>query len=341
MLAVVKDKKGRGWRLRDVPKPVPGRNEVLIRVRRIGICGSDMAIYDGREEDINLPIIPGHEFAGEIVRCGEHAGLRVGSRVAVNLVNNCGHCFYCKTGYPNRCEHTNLIGFHTNGGFAEFVSVPSRNCHILPEGMDWDDAASAEPVTSALAAMKKARIASSDSVAIIGPGPIGLYACQIAALEGANSICVIGTRENRLELASKLGAGNTYLVSRDGPNTILRDEIIQNAGGRGADVVLEASGNSRALDFAIGIAAKGARIVLVSIFHEQTNIVPMDIVFKEAQIFGSFDYRWKDFEDGLKLIQRKRVKTKPLISHSFPLSQIDRGIALMEQKQALKVMLEP
>jgi 2-desacetyl-2-hydroxyethyl bacteriochlorophyllide A dehydrogenase len=341
MLAVVKEKRGRGWKLKDVPKPTPDRHEVLIRVKRIGICGSDMAIFDGREEDINLPIIPGHEFAGEIVRCGEGSGLPIGSRVAVNLVNNCGHCFYCKAGYPNRCEHTNLIGFHTNGGFAEFVSVPSRNCHLLPEGMDWEDAASAEPVTSALAAMKKARIRSSDSVAIIGPGPIGLYACQIAALEGAHSIYVVGTRENRLEIASALGAGKTYLVNRDGPNEDVRDRIIHDAGGLGADVVLEASGNSSALDFAIGIAAKGARIVLVSIFHEHTNITPMDIVFKEAHILGSFDYGWKDFEDGLKLIQHKRVETRSLVSHSFPLSQIDRGISLMEERQALKVMIEP
>jgi 2-desacetyl-2-hydroxyethyl bacteriochlorophyllide A dehydrogenase len=341
MLAIVKEKIGKGWVLRDVPKPAPSRGEVLVRVKRIGICGSDLAIYDGREKDIRVPVIPGHEFAGEVVEKGpEVADVDLGSRVAVNLVNNCGHCHYCRRGYPNLCLHTNLIGFHTNGGFAEYVVVPSQRCHVIPDPMTWDAAASIEPVTSALAALKKSGVRSSDFVAIIGPGPIGLYACQIAKLEGARKVFVLGTRQSRLDVATQLGAQKTILVNREDPFLSLQ-EVLAETDGKGVDVVLEASGSSSSVRLALKIAAKRARVVLLSIFHDSSSFEPMDIVFKQLKLYGSFDYEWIDFEQGRDLIADGRVRTEPLITHRYPLQSIEEGIRVMEEKKAIKVMIEP
>ena len=341
MLAVVKEQPGEGWELKEVPKPKPGGDEVLLRVRRIGICGSDLAIYDGREKDLRLPVIPGHEFAGEVVERGPEAlGLPIGSRVAVNLVRNCGHCYQCRKGQGNLCLDPNLIGFHSNGGFAEFACVPAGNCHSLPEGMSWEAAASIDPLTSALAAVQKAGVGPGDRVAILGPGPIGLYACQLARLQGAREVFVIGTRAHLLEKARELGADRAFKVDRADMTACLPG-ILEASEGRGAEVVVEATGNPAALDLALAVASKGGRIALVSIYHDRTEIEPNSVVFKELRILGSFDYRWIDFENALQLIAGGRVRTEPLITHRLPLTRIQEGIALLQSRQAIKVLLEP
>ncbi|OHD74543.1 MAG: hypothetical protein A2V99_08635 [Spirochaetes bacterium RBG_16_67_19] len=341
MLAVVKEQPGEGWALREVARPGPAAGEVLLRVHRIGICGSDLAIFDGREKDLRLPVIPGHEFAGEVVERGaEVQGLPIGARVAVNLVRNCGHCYQCRKGQGNLCLDPNLIGFHSNGGFAEFACVPAGNCHPLPEGMSWEAAASIDPLTSALAAVQKAGVGPGDRVAILGPGPIGLYACQLARLQGAREIFVIGTRAHLLEKARELGADRAFKVDRADMTACLPG-ILEASDGRGAEVVVEATGNPAALDLALAVASKGGRIALVSIYHERTEIEPNSVVFKELRILGSFDYRWIDFENALRLIAGGRVRTEPLITHRLPLSRIQEGIALMQSRQAIKVLLEP
>jgi len=341
MKAVVKERPGKGWELRQLPAPRPAADEVLLRVRRIGICGSDLAIYDGREKDLRLPVIPGHEFAGEVVERGAGVrGLPVGARVAVNLVRNCGSCFQCRKGQGNLCLNPNLIGFHSNGGFAELACVPERNCHPLPDGMSWEAAASIDPVTSALAAVQKAGVGPADRVLILGPGPIGLYACQLARLQGAREVYVVGTREHLLEKARELGADRTFLVRRTDLAGCVPG-ILEATGGGGAEVVVEATGNPAALDLALSAAAKGGRIALVSIYHERTDIEPNTIVFKELKVLGSFDYRWVDFENALQLIAAGRVATAPLITHRLPLERIMEGIELMQSRQAIKVLLEP
>jgi 2-desacetyl-2-hydroxyethyl bacteriochlorophyllide A dehydrogenase len=344
MLAVVKEKPGRGWELRDVPKPRLSAGEVLIRVRAVGICGSDLAIYDGREKDLRLPVVPGHEFAGEVVESGPAAqgvqGIAAGARVAVNLVRNCGSCRECRKGNANLCLNPNLIGFHSNGGFAEFAGVPAGNCHLLPEGMSWEAAASIDPATSALAAVQKAGIAPAERVVILGPGPIGLYACQLARLQGAREVLMVGTRAHLLEKARELGAHRTFLVKRTDLAEVI-PEILEASEGRGAEVVVEATGNPAALDLALQIAAKGGRIALVSIYHERTAIEPNTIVFKELKVLGSFDYRWIDFENALQLIAGGRLRTEPLITHRLPLARIQEGIELMQSRRAIKVMLTP
>jgi L-iditol 2-dehydrogenase len=233
-----------------------------------------------------------------------------------------------------------LIGFHANGGFAEYACVPEKNCHLLPEGMTWEEAVSIDPVTSALAAVKKARPSSSDRVCVIGPGPIGLYTCQIARLEGAREVYMIGTREYLLDMASGLGADQVFLSDRANPLSCLPD-VLEACSGRGTEIVVEASGNTRALQLAAAVAGKSGRIVLVSIYHEAATFEPNDIVFKEITVSGSYDYRWIDFEEALQLIASGRVNIQSLISHRFSLDEIHKGIEAMERKEAVKVLIEP
>ena len=341
MLAVVKEKVGKGWALREIPEPTISDRDVLLKVAMAGICGSDMGVYDGREKDINIPVVPGHEFAGEVIGHGTAVSdIPIGSRVAVNLVMSCGRCPHCRKGDANLCLHTNLIGFHCDGGFAEYAGVPAANCHVLPDRMSWEDGASVDPVTSALAALRKTRISSSDRLCIIGPGPIGLYACQIARAEGAREILVMGTREPRLKLATKLGADKTYLVQRENTAGCVED-VLRDTKGRGVDIVLEASGDAKGVNMAFGVAGRGARVALVSIYHELSVIDAMHVVSKELKVCGSYDYQWIDFEEAIDLIAAGRIKTKPLITHKIPLRDIQKGIRLMEKRKAIKVLLEP
>jgi L-iditol 2-dehydrogenase len=341
MLAVVKEKAGKGWELREIPKPKISNTEVLIKVRMVGICGSDMAVYDGRESDIRIPVVPGHEFAGEIIDRGADAtDMPAGSRVAVNLVNSCGQCLHCLKGEANLCLHPNLIGFHRNGGFAQYVAVPAATCHLLRDNMSWEDGASVDPVTSALAALKKIGITSSDRICIVGPGPIGLYACQIAKTEGAREVLVVGTKASRLTLASKLGASKTFLVDRHKPLACV-EEVLKDGKGRGVDLVLEATGDTNAVNLAFQVAAEGAKVALVSIYHGTSQIDAMQIVSKELKVYGSYDYKWIDFEEAIGLIANGRVKTEPLITHKLPLKDIQKGIRFMEERIAVKVLLEP
>ena len=206
--------------------------------------------------------------------------------------------------------------------------------------MSWEDGASVDPVTSALAALRKIGITSSDRICIVGPGPIGLYACQIARSEGAREVLVIGTKAPRLTLASKLGASKTFLVDRHKP-LACAEEVLKNGQGRGVDLVLEATGDKHAVNLAFHVAAEGAKVALVSIYHGTSQIDAMQIVSKELKVYGSYDYKWIDFEEAIGLIANGRVKTEPLITHKLPLKDIQKGIRFMEERIAVKVLLEP
>jgi L-iditol 2-dehydrogenase len=177
-------------------------------------------------------------------------------------------------------------------------------------------------------------------VAVIGPGPIGLYGCQFAHLEGAAQVTLFGTRTAPLELGAQLGADATLLVDPATPAPAAERYLAQTGGG-GADVVLEATGNPAALDLALAVAARGARIALVSIYHHRCSIDPMAIVFKEARLMGSYDYRWEDFDEAIALLSAGRVRCAPLITHRLPLADIDTGVRAMQRREALKVILTP
>jgi len=338
MLAVVKDAPGEGFVLKEVEVPKIKEDEVLIQVKSVGICGSDLPIFKGIRK-VNYPLIPGHEFSGVIAGKGERVlNFQVGEKVIPGLVVSCGKCDYCKEGLESLCDNIWEIGIHRNGAFAEYVKVPEKVLHKMPENIDFDDGASIDPIASAYRPVKKATIHSNDVVAIFGSGPIGLYALQIALQEGAKKVIIVGASvERRLKLAKELGAYATIKAKTDNPSNIIKE--ITN--GKMADVVIEATGVPAVVNNCFDCLKKNGRLSLAGIFHQKALIDLSSAVRREYNIFGSICYTWMDFQESIDLVEAGRVKTKPIISNQFKLKDIGKALDLINQKKAVKIILHP
>ena len=339
MLAVVKDRPGPGFNLKEVDVPEPNDDEVLINVKSVGICGSDIPIFKGIRE-VNLPLIPGHEFSGVIMRKGKNVSkFEEGESVVPGLVVHCGECDYCKQGLESLCDHIYEIGIHVDGAFAEYVVVPEKTLHRLPEKMSFNQGASIDPIASAYRVVRKAAITSRDVVAIFGPGPIGLYALQIARAEGAFKIAVIGAMgdEHRLDLAKKLGADVTINGQSEDPVKSIREFT----NGEMADVVIEATGAPGVIEPCLNSLRKNGRLSLAGIFHQPVAVPLGDIVRREFNIRGSICYTWIDFQDCIDLVSSERVAVEPLITYEFPLKDMAKALEMAYNRESIKIMLHP
>lgn len=340
MLAIVKETKGRDYAVKDVVIPEITEDEVLIKVKAVGICGTDVPILDG-DREVPYPLIPGHEFAGDIVKVGSNVKeLKIGDRVTPAIVIGCGQCYFCRKGLETLCDNIVETGIHVDGAFAEYVSVHQKVVHKMPENMTYEQAASIDPIASAYHPIKKANIGSEDTVLIFGPGPIGLYSVQIAKAEGAKQIIVVGISNDkeRLELAKEVGADHIFIS--DGKEDILK-YIESLTEGRLADIVIEATGNPAVFNESIRLVRKHGQIILVGIPHKPAEINMNQIVRKEIIIKGSLCYTWDDYKESIDLVCSGRVKVEPLISHKFNLNEIRTAMDKIHKRETIKVILYP
>ena len=326
MLAIVKERKGPDY--------------VLIKVKVVGICGTDVPILDG-ERQVPYPLIPGHEFSGEIVEIGSNVeGFNIGDRVTPAIVIGCGHCYFCRQGLETLCDNILETGIHIDGAFAEYVAVHKKVVQKMPDEVTFEQAASIDPLASAYRPIKKANIGSEDTVLIFGPGPIGLYTVQLAKTEGAKKIIVVGMDidKERLELAKELGADHTFVTGQDGN---LYKYIEDLTDGRLADIVVEATGAPSVFDEAIKLVRKHGQIILVGIPQKPAEVNMNQIVRKEIIVKGSLCYTWDEYKECLDLVSSGRVKIEPLISHKFDLKDIDKAMELIHQRKSIKGLLYP
>lgn len=320
MLAAIS--KGGRIKVRDTSRPVPGPGDVIVKIQAAGICETDvhMTLNPG---DPSRESVMGHEWSGvvESTSCGLEAGARV---IGEGMVG-CGSCPMCRGGRPNLCDSYMEIGFSLPGAYAEYLGVPAANIHRLPREMSFEEGAMVEPTAVACHALELSGMEGGDSVAILGPGPIGLLALQVARAKGAGSIALTGTRENRLEMGRALGADMTVNVKCEDPVKTIRSEI-----SGGPDVVLDAAGTASSFDQATRIAAKGGNIVLVGAWDSVTWSPGITIV-KELQIRGSLASPGA-WPLAIDLIRRGRVDVKSLITHRFPLPEIASAFDLVERR---------
>lgn len=338
MLAVVKDKKGPGYTIKEVEIPRPKDDKVLIKIKAVGICGTDVPILKGIR-DVPIPLIPGHEFAGDIVEVGSKVkDFKVGDRVTPAIVIGCGHCYFCRKGLETLCDNIIETGIHVDGAFAEYVTVPEKVVHRLPDNMTYEQGASIDPIASAYHPVKMASIGSEDIVVVFGPGPIGLYAIQIAKAEGAKKIISVGVKgdEDRLELAKKLGADETIISSEK-----LLEDISKFTHGRMADIVFEATGHPSVFEMALSSARKHGTVVMIGIFHEPATANIAQIVRREIQIKGSLCYTWQDYKECIDLVEAGKVRIEPMISHIFDLKDMDKALEVIDERKAIKIILHP
>jgi len=341
MKAVVKDKPQPGIIVKEVPTPVFDAKDVLLRVSRASICGSDLGLYDytpAYAGFAKLPLIPGHEFAGEIAEVGADVTEFVkGERVVAESVIGCGQCKFCREGQTNLCVNFSIMGIHRNGGFSELAAVPSRHLHHLRGKIDFAEGALIEPLSVVCHAIFDiCRIEPADFVSIIGPGPIGLLAAEVARASGSNRILISGIEidKERLELASKLGFRTISSTETDSVK-----ETLNATNGSGADVAIVAAGSGQALVNACDMVRKGGRVLSIGIFSKPVELNITNLVRRQISLVGTFASSWKNYEEAMNLVEYGKVDLKPLITHHFPINDATSAFEIAKSKEGCKVQI--
>lgn len=315
-------------------------DEVLVRVRACGICGTDLHIFKG-EVPVNYPLIPGHEISGEVVSIGSSVNfLREGDRVAVNPNFYCRECYYCRRGLVHFCENWRAIGVHLPGGFAEYVKVPGYLLHRVPDSLSFEEAAFAEPIACCLHGIRRLGISVGDKVAVFGLGPIGLIHVQLAKSCGASLVIGVDLIEKRLRLAEHLGADIVLNASECNPVK----EILSETQGRGVNKVIEATGNPVVLEQALEVIDFAGKILVFGVApHEAiAKIRPYDIYRKEATIVGSFVNPFTT-DEAIEVMSAKTLRVLPIISHVIGLQDIVEYFNRIMSKDSdiVKVIVKP
>lgn len=341
MKALVKPSAAPGFRLTDVPIPQIGPNDVLIRVEKAGLCGTDHHIYAWdawAQKRIKPPIVVGHEFMGTVAAVGSAVeSVRVGERVSAE-----GHiadltCLLCRTGQAHICERVKIIGVDRDGAFAEYVAIPEYNVWRLDPEIPDVVAAIFDPLGNAVHTVMAAGV-SVKSVVITGVGSIGLMAIPVARAAGATSIYAIDINSAKLELARTLGADAAFLSTQ--PDLV--DEILGRTRGDGADVLLEMSGSGAAIDLGLQVLRNGARAALLGIPADSVNLnLAERIIFKGLTVLGINGRRmFETWYQTQALIRSGRVDPRSIVSHVLPYAEFERAFELMEKGEAVKIVLD-
>lgn len=319
----------------------PGEGQVLVKVSACGVCGTDVHIYHGGKGSAEVvpPVILGHEFSGHIVKLGSGVtGLEEGQLITVDPNIYCGKCRPCRQGQKQMCHHMRAVGVNMDGGFADYCLVPYAQCVPVPEGTDPELAALAEPLACCLHGIDRVGIRPGENVLVIGGGTIGQIMLQLARLAGAAKVVLSEPVEIRRELAVRLGAD----AAIDPLHEDLPRRLSELLSRDGADVVIECVGNPRTSAQAIDAAAGCGRVMLFGVPNPdavlQTKMHP--IFQKELTIMGSF-VNPDTHSRAVALLSSGQLKLKELITHRFPVSQLEEAIKMQTGTQSIKVLVKP
>jgi L-iditol 2-dehydrogenase len=339
--AVMKSKPEPGVEVRDLPVPEVAGDEVLIRVKAAAICGSDLGIYNytAAYSGMRLPVVMGHEFAGEVAETGATVeGYAAGDRVLSESVKACGRCGFCRAGMSNLCEGSTLFGIHTDGGFAEYVAVPQGLLHRIPEGMSYEEAALVEPLSNAVHFVDDVTpFKSGDLVVVQGCGPIGLFSAQLLRLGGARVIISgLGVDGVRLRIAERLGFEAVNIDEVD-----LVEHVMGLTGGRGADVAFVAVGAPPAVKQAMGLVKKRGTITVVGIFGSEVPVDMTRLVRRELTVMGAYDAKPVNFPTSISLIEEGKVNVRDVLTHRFSLDDAEEAFRVALDRTGGKVEFNP
>jgi len=341
MPALSKTAPAPGFTLGEVAVPAIGPSDVLIAVRKAGICGTDHHIYDWdtwAQRRIKPPLVIGHEFVGTIAALGEAVrGFALGERVSAEGHISCGVCLLCRTGEAHICEHVKIIGVDTDGAFARYIAMPAVNVWSLDDAIPDDFAAIFDPLGNAVHTVMAAGV-STKTVVITGVGSIGLMAIPVSRAAGAATVYAIDVNPAKLALAERVGADAVF----DGRDPNVVDEVLRRTGGAGADVLLEMSGSAAAIDNGLHMLRNGGRAALLGIPPDDVKInLAERIIFKGLTVLGINGRKmfetWYQTE---ALVRSGRVDLRPIITHVLPFEAYADAFALMESGAAAKIVLD-
>ncbi len=318
--------------------PRPGDTQVLIAVRATSVCGGDLHIYKGKHPAAPPPVALGHELAGEVVEIGSKVtSVRVGDRVTVEPVIACGECPPCLHGEYGYCDNLSYHYRRGQGAMTDYFVADQRYTYQLPAGMTYESGSLIEPLAVAVHAVKRAKIGVGERVLVIGAGPIGILVCAVCRAAGAQEIIVSDVAEARLATARAMGATRTVNSLQED----VLDVVRQVTGGRGLNRSIECVGSEKTFEQAMRSLSKGGIATIVGIFEQPIIQVPATLfVSQEITVQGAQGYCW-DFETALALTGV--IDLGRLVSHVFPLAEVDRAIqtALDREAKPVKIVLKP
>jgi L-gulonate 5-dehydrogenase len=313
---------------RDVPV-IKNSNDVLIKVKRVGICGSDIHIFHGKNPFAVYPRVWGHEFVGEVVETGGGAqGVNKGARVVVEPIIYCGNCYACRQGRGNVCESLKVMGVHIDGGCQEYVVVPAANVHALPDSVSWDEAVLIEPFTIGAQACYRGNVQAGDFVLVMGAGTIGLTVAVMAKLAGAKVI-ISDLVPEKLSYAQSLGVD--YAINAKTENVF--DRVREITGGMGSNVTVDAVCIKKSFEDAVEITSTAGRVVELSFNETKSEIAPVGIIKKELTICGS-RLQTKRFPVVIDYLKQGKLPLKGFVTRTFPLAEMIPAFDYVDKNNA-------
>lgn len=315
--------------------PAPGAGEALVRVRAVGLCGTDFRIWSG-DRPVRYPLIMGHEFVGEVAQVGSGVNtLRPGDAVAVEPNYSCGTCALCREGNRNLCLARTAVGIDVDGGLAELARVPARCCWPAPAGLSVEQLLLTEPLAVVVRAVNRGAVRVGETAAVLGTGTLGLLAVQVLKSRGAR-VLAVSRSDRRFALASELGAGAVHsLEAGSGAEAAKRF-----SGREGVDLVVETAGTPEAVEVALELARPGGRAVLTGLPHEPSRVHFFWVVRRELTILGSMIYQ-DEFPQAMRLLRDGAVKAGPLVTHRFDLDAVGEAFAAQHSPASIKVAVIP
>jgi len=328
--------------LRDVETPEPGRGEVRVRSVLAGVCRTDVDILTGALDPrwVRFPVIPGHEWSGVVDAVGDAvATFEPGQRVVCEGNIGCMSCARCRAGDTHLCANYDAVGFTRGGGWGEFVVVPARILHALPEHVSFESAALVEPGSCVVKALGRARVEAAETVGVVGVGALGALAIRIARLRCPATIVAYGIRDEELELARMLGADAVVNVARQDA------EAETHALVRGGlDVVVETAGAVPAVELSTRLVREGGRVVLLGIAgREEALVLPADrIPLRDLTVLGSVGYTTAAWAQMVALLREGLVDLGPIVTHRFALERFEDALAFMDERAGVvaRIVLE-
>jgi len=341
MKALVKENKGKeNVLIKEVDEPIPGKDDIKIKIHATGICGTDLHIIED-EYPSNYPVTMGHEYSGVVSEVGENVeGFKKGDRViSLTSVVSCGKCKYCYAGLLMLCEKRHSIGTGVNGAFAEYLVIPAKYAFIIPEEVSLDEAALSEPLACVVrSVIEIASVKAGDYVYVSGPGTIGQIAAQIATASGAQ-VAVAGTSVDmeRLKLAKQMGAVETIVVDKDDPVAFTKEFTK----GDGFDVAFECSGVEASADICLRVLKKTGQFLQVGLYGQKVKFDHDLALMKEISIKNSFASERTSWVRAIRLHEFKLINVKPLVSAKLPLTEWEKGFEMAKNKAGYKILLVP
>ncbi len=324
---------------REIPVPVAGPEQILVRTKRIGICGSDIHVYHGKHPYTSYPVTQGHEISGEIAAVGSAVtGFSVGQRVTIEPQVACGTCYNCRHGRYNICEQLKVMGFQTTGAASEYFSIDQKRVDLLPDNVDDDQGAMVEPAAVAVHAVRRSGPLKGQKVVVLGAGPIGNLVAQAAKAVGAAQVMITDVSDFRLAIAKDCGTEFTVNTG----TVDLGAAIEEHFGADRADVIYDCAGNDITMGQAIRFARKGSTIILVAVYAGTAHVDLAMLNDHELDLNTTMMYTRADFTEAIQFIAEGAIRLHPLISRHFAFADFLDAYRYIDshREMTLKVLID-